>query len=216
MSVMKKIFSIQPREDGYGGIVESLVGSVITFIAMAATALAINGSLQTSLSSQNFTKAAAYIQEVFSIAKNTDYNKLGIVITGNDNTNTINVNNKDITGCTAYGITFEEEFHNEKSNGLPYCQIKTQQGGVGINFNVETHITNVGLTEINNDLRGQTGLNSGIMYAKRVTVIVTWYEGDRTVNDTPIMRRAEAEMLITPPMGFCPPSISGLTGGCNS
>jgi hypothetical protein len=215
MSVMNKFFGIRTREDGYGGIVESLVGSVITFIAMAGTALAINGSLQTSLSAQNYTKAATYIQEVFAIARNTEYNQLGISIEGGDNTETIDINNKDIVGCNPYLQTFENEFHNEQLGGLNYCQIK-EPSGKGINFNVETHVTNVGTEQLNSDFRGQFGFNSGTVYAKRVTVIVTWFEGDRTVNDLPILRSAESEILITPSMGFCPPSITGLVGGCNN
>ena len=213
---MYKIFNSRTREDGYGGIIESLVGSVITFIAMAGTALAINGSLQTSLSAQNYTKAATYIQEVFAIARNVDYNQLGINITGNDNLETIDLNNKDIVGCNPYLQTFENEFHNEESGGMDYCQIKEPSSGIGINFNIETHITNVGTDELSNDFRGQFGFSNGTVYAKRVTVIVTWYEGDKDVNDLPIMRSAESEILITPSMGFCPPSMTGVIGGCNS
>lgn len=216
---MKSFYTKLRQEEGYGGIVEALVGSVITFIAMSATALAINGSLQTTLSAQNYSKAASYIQEVFSVAKNTEYNKLGINLESEQSGNIVDIQAKDIQGCNPYLTTFEAEYHNEKSGSqLPYCQIKspTSENGGGISFNVETHITNVGLTEINNDFRNQFGFNGSSVYAKRVTVIVSWWEGDRDVNKLPILKSAESEILITPSLGFCPPSVTGVTAGCNN
>lgn len=212
---MNKFLNLFRREQGYAGIVESLVGSIITLIAMMGTALAINHSLQTTLSAQNYTKAASYIQEVFATAKNTNYNALGISLEGGENNNTYNINNKDISGCSSYLQTFENEYHDENLAGLPYCQIKAPAVGQGINFNVETHVTKVGAAELSNDFLNQFSY-SNTLYAKRVTVIVTWWEGDRDANKLPILREAQAEILITPSLGFCPPATTGLVGGCNN
>jgi hypothetical protein len=219
MSVMNKIRKLINKENAYSGIIESLVGSIITLIAMAGTGLAINGSIQMSMSAQNYTKAAGYIQEVLAIAKNTNYPSLGVstdVSTSTDNTNTINVANSDVTGCNTYATTFENETHYVLTAGLPYCQIKTPISGVGTSFNVETHVTTVSLSDITNDITTNTGFNSGNLYAKRVTVIVTWWEGKFDSNKLAVMRSAQSEMLITPTIGFCPPSSSGIVGACNN
>ncbi len=212
---MNKLLSFFRREQGYAGIVESLVGSIITLIAMLGTAIAINGSLQTTLTAQNYTKAASYIQEVVATAKNTDYNKLAVGLEGGENGNTFNLNNKDITGCSPYLQTFEDEYHYENLAGLPYCQIKSPTVGQGINFNVETHVTKVGAAEMSADFLNESSYG-GTLYAKRVTVIVTWWEGDRDANKIPIMLTAQSEILITPSLGFCPPATTGLVGGCNN
>jgi hypothetical protein len=212
MNKIRKFFS---REYGYSGIVESLMGSVITFLAMTGTALAINSSLQTTLAAQNYSKAAGYIQETFSIAKSTNYNQLGTNQSLADSANIVQIAKKDINGCNPFVQNYEDEVSLEDSKSqIPHCQIKQQS--TGISFNVETHVTRVGLNEITQDFTSTSSLPpSTLIHAKRVTVIVTWWDGTRDANDLPVLQRAESEMVLTPTIGFCPPSSAGLAGGCD-
>ena len=215
---MNKIRRIINKENAYSGIIEALVGSVITLIAMAGTGLAINGSIQMSMSAQNYSKAATYIQEVFAIAKNTNYPSLAVstdASTSSENGNVINISSADVTGCSTYSTTFENELHYNLTAGMPYCQIKAPITGVGTSFNVETHITKVSLSDLSSDITSNTGFSSGNLYAKRVSVTVSWWEGKFDANKLPVMRSAQSEMLITPTIGFCPPAASGIAGACN-
>lgn len=201
-SFLKKI-----NEDGYAGLVETLVGSVMVLLVMGATALAINTGLQSSLQAKGTTKAVNLIEKQFIKAKNIPYSTLGIKTSGEDNANVQNPDNKDTVGCSNYSSEFEGEVHVTKDNGLDYCQVISSETGVGTKYNVETHVTEVTSEDIMKDLDTTFyDFDASTFTAKRVTVKVSWFSGNFTANDLPIMESAQSEIVITPGLGDCVPS----------
>lgn len=214
---MKK-FLKNLNENGYAGLVETLVGSVMVLLVMGATAMAINTGLQATLEAKNNTKAVGYIEKQFIIAKNLPYKSLGINTTGEDNKNVQNVSTRDMVGCSNYSAEFENELHVLNPTGLDYCQIVANENGEGTKFNVETHVTSVKGDDVEKDFDGLLyDFNSGNFTAKRVTVIVSWFDGKFDTNKLPIMNKVQSEIVITPGLGDCVPSeLATTTMGCEN
>lgn len=203
ISFIKKL-----NENGYAGLVETLVGSVITLIVMAGTATAITTGLQATIKAQGHTKAVALIEKQFIKAKNLPYKGLGINIIGDENTNTQDLPGKDTVGCSQFSTDFENEKHVPIPNStLDYCQIISSDSGVGTSYNVETHVTEIKGDSILKDLDSVFyDFDTGNFTAKRVTVIVSWFSGEFDVNKMPIMKTAQSEIVITPGLGDCVPA----------
>lgn len=209
----KKIVKLFKNEDGFGSLIETLVGSIIMVIGITGAGLVINNALQVNLQSLNQNKAATIINDVFNDAKGLEYSQLAVY-----NTNFPARDDFSIVGCeNVLNGSFENETEittTSESIGLPFCVKEKQPNGKGISFNVETHVTNVGINGINNDLNGLNSLSINGFYGKRVTVIVTWYEGEKDSNELPVMVSAQSEMTFAPSLGDCVPYATTGTGAC--
>lgn len=214
---MKKFFT-NLNENGYAGLVETLVGSVIVLLVMGATAMAINTGLQATLEAKNSSKAVSYIEKQFILAKNMPYKSLGINTTGEDNKNIVNPISKDMVGCSNYSSEFENELHVLNPTGLNYCEIIANENGEGVKFNVETHVTSVTGDDIINDFDGLFyDFDPGNFTAKRVTVIVTWFDGKFDANKLPVLNKVQSELVVTPGLGDCVPSeLATASMGCDN
>lgn len=208
---MKKIFKRFQHEDGYAGIIETLVGSVIMLIALTGTALVINQGLQTNLVANNYSRAITFMDTAMLQAKTTPYANLAIKTSGGENQNFINPAAKDVTGCKPLTDPFEGEPVIEASNGLEYCEIK-QTLTSGTKFNVQTIVTEVNLDGNQQDKQALNTNNVSDFEAKRITVVVTWYDGKEEANGIPVMNQVQSEMTITPKIGDCIPVSLG--GSC--
>lgn len=207
MFVKMKNFLKRLNENGYAGLVETLVGSVMVLLTMGATAIAINAGLQSTVEARSNSQAVTLIEKQFIKAKNMPYKTLSIKTTGDDNTNTQDPAGADTVGCRYYSSEFESETHITSTNGLDYCQVISRDNGVGSKFNVETHVTEITSTDVLKDLDGvYYNFDAGNFTAKRVTVIVSWFSGEFDVNKLPIMRSAQSEIVLTPGLGDCVPS----------
>ena len=207
MLLKMKSFRKALNENGYAGLVETLVGSVIVLIAMGATAIAINAGLQATLQAKHTTKATNIVEQVFTDAKGMPYSTLSINTIGNANHNVQDVNLKDMTGCTTYSTQFENEDHIVSEKGIDYCKVIDSDNGEGVKFNVETHVTKITSNDIIKDLDGVFyDFDTSHFHAKRVSVKVSWFDGEFDANKIPIMRTVQSEIVITPGLGDCIPS----------
>ena len=211
-----KSFRKALNENGYAGLVETLVGSVIVLLAMGATAIAINSGLQATLQAKHFTKATNLIEQTFTQAKSMPYADLSINTIGNDNKNVQNPTMSDTTGCNNYALQFENEDHIVSDKGIDYCRVIASDNGEGVKFNIETHVTKMSSADVLKDLDGVFyDFNTSYFHAKRVSVTVSWFDGEFDANKRPIMRTTQSEIVITPGLGACIPStLSNSTTGC--
>lgn len=209
--MMKKIFKLKSNEHGFTGLVETLVGSVIMFISLTATALVITQGLQTNIIANNHSRAVVILDTAMLKAKNVPYANLGVKITGGENSNVINPAGKDVTGCPPFETTFEGEPVVESTRGVDYCQVKTNADNGGTKFNVQTVVTEVNLAGAENDQQDSNTSEVSTFQAKRVSVIVSWYDNKKDAAKNPIMRQVQSEITITPKIGDCIPAPLGGT-----
>jgi hypothetical protein len=198
------------NERGLSGIVEAIVGSIITFIAMSMAALLITNGLQSSLESRNIIKASNIAEQVINEAKSADYRNVGVLL-GEDNI--INLTSGKLTGCEPFSYTFEGGSSLVKSSGLEYCQVKPDGG---LNFNVQTQVTLVDAAALNAKIDSSNPVLLNNFFGKKVTVVVTWHEGEQNELGQPIMKSLRTETLLTPRLSDCGPLYLTYDGGCNS
>lgn len=182
------------------------------FLALTGTALVINKGLQTNLVANNYSRAITFMDTAMLQAKTTPYANLGVKVVGGENSNVINANSKDVTGCQPFTTPFEGETVVESDRGIDYCQIKQTLNSGGTKFNVQTMVTDVTLSDSAKDKQttNMTALSS--FEAKRITVVVTWYDGSENKTGTPIINQVQSEMTVTPKIGDCIPVSLG--GAC--
>jgi hypothetical protein len=202
------------KENGYASIVETLVASVIIVIAVTAAGIIINSGLRISLQATNTTKALEHAQDTLAAIKAKPYSQLGLITSGGANQNIINLSTLDTEGCTPLQATFEGNNEIINPAGVPYCQIKTPLD-VGVDFNVETHITEYDNSD--ETLRTVSNLETiNTISGKKVTIIVTWFEGNLDNSGQPEMKSVKVETIITPPLDTCIPDTTGAGVTCVS
>lgn len=210
MQSLKKLFS---NEKGFSSLIETLVGSIIMVIAITGAGLVINDNMQVKLEAMNQNKAATLIDNVFTKAKGMPYGELSVYNTMIPARDTFSYKGCDNSLSTSFEGESEITSTSE-SYGLPFCVKEQQVNGKGIGFNIETHVTNVGLSGLNNDLLNMNAININGFHGKRITVIVSWYDGEKDSNDLPVMRYSQAEITLTPNLGDCVPYAASSSGAC--
>lgn len=204
---MKTTFYINER--GLSGIVEAIVGSIITFIAMSMAALLITNGLQNTLEARNIIKASNIAERVINEAKSKDYGNVGVLL-GDENI--ININAGKLTGCEPFSYNFEGGFTLVKPSGLEYCRVESDGG---LNFNIQTQVTLVDAAAFNEKIDSSNPVILSNFFGKKITVIVTWSEGDKDELGLPIMKSLRTETLLTPRLADCAPLYLAYDGGCN-
>lgn len=207
-----KVFK-KNTENGYASIVETLIASIILVISVTSAGVIINSGLKIKLEADSTTKALEYTQQIITQIKTTPYSDLGIITTGGDNTNVINFSNNDTEGCTPVAATFGGQSEILSTNGLPYCQVFTPSSNAGLTFSAETHVTEYSKTleasKTPSDISSSEDFN-----AKKATIIVRWFEGDLDSNGDPIMKSVRNELILTPTLDSCIPTVNNEGGEC--
>lgn len=202
-SLTKKI-----KENGYASIVETLVSSVILVIAVTAAGVIINSGLRISLQANNTTKALEHAQDTLTVINATPYQNLGLITSGGDNQNTVNLSTVDTDGCSPFSATFESATQITNASGVPYCQIIYPPVGDGITYNIETHITEYDITT--EETKTESDLeNISPIEAKKITIIVSWFEGEIDELGAAQMKNVRTETILTPTIDTCVPDATG-------
>ena len=201
----------KPNEKGFVSILETLIASIIVVISITAAGFIINSGLKISSQAQNTAYASSLAEQTFLKASALPYRQLATVSAGLGN-NVIDLQNNKTDGCSPINSIFSGETVIVSNNGigLPYCEVKTRNNLGGIEFNIQTYVTEYPQTAENNK-NNVSFTATTFLEAKIVHVQISWFEGDLDGNNIPILKTLKAEKIFVPTISECFPTEEGVT-----
>ena len=199
------------NEQGFVSILETLVASIIVVISITAAGFIINTGLKISSQAQNTAYASYLAEQTLLKTSLLPYHQLETNLTGANNT-IIDLPNNKTDGCVSIN-SLPSNINiiiSETGTGVPYCEVKTRDNTGGIEFNIQSYVTNY-TKETENTLNNVSLTNETVLEAKIVHVQISWFEGDLDENNIPILKTLTAEKIFTPTISECFTTEEGVT-----